>query len=464
MSTSESIRTSRAASANRRDFLKNAGRVATVGALAGAVVPRVHAAEDNTIRIALIGTGGRGTGAAANALSVPNEPLKLVAVADVFQHRLDGGLANLKNQFGDKVDVPDERKFLGFDAYKQAIDCLKPGDIAIMATPPAFRWPHFTYAIEKGVHVFMEKAVTVDGPSTRRMLELGKKSVEKNLKVGVGLMCRHCEARHELLKRIQDGEIGDIITLRAYRMHGPPASAFLMPRPADDANELLWQVARFHGFLWASGGFYSDFFIHNIDECCWMKGKWPVSAQATGGRHYRGEYVDQNFDSYSVEYTFDDGTKFLMYGRGIGGCFDSFSSIAHGSKGVATISSAGHSPARCCTYKGHNMTRDNLIWSATKEPNPYQLEWNNLVDAIRNDKPHNEVQRGAEASLVTAMGRIAAHTGQLVTYDQALHWDFELGPDVDKLTMESTPPVVANAEGKYPVPMPGILRNREFQA
>jgi predicted dehydrogenase len=388
----------------------------------------------------------------------------LVAVADVFQHRLDGSAANLKNQFSDKVDLPDDRKFLGFDAFKKAIDCLKPGDVAIMATPPAFRWPQFSYAIEKGVNVFMEKPVTVDGPSTRRMLELGKQSVDKNLKVGVGLMCRHCEARHELLKRIQDGEIGDIITLRGYRMHGPLASSHVNPRPQGDANELLWQIANFHGFLWASGGCYSDFYIHNIDECCWMKGKWPVSAQANGGRHYRNNNVDQNFDNYSTEYTFDDGTKFFMYGRNIAGCYDNFSSIAHGSKGLGVIADGGHSPARCRTYKGHDMKRENLLWAASNEPNPYQLEWNDLIDAIRNDKPYNEVQRGAEASLVTAMGRIAAHTGQLVTYDEALNWEYELGPNVDQLTMESTPPVVANAEGKYPVPMPGILRNREYQA
>ncbi len=157
---------------------------------------------------------------------------------------------------------------------------------------------HFKYAIEKGVNVFMEKPVTVDGPTSRQMLELAEQATAKNLKVAVGLMCRHCEARQELFDRIQNGEIGDLTLLRAYRMTPPVGSAFSEPKPADK-NELMWQIERFHSFLWASGGCYSDFLIHNIDECCWMKNAWPVKAQAVGGRHYRGDYVDQNFDHYA---------------------------------------------------------------------------------------------------------------------------------------------------------------------
>ncbi len=200
---SDSIR----AKSTRRDFLKSTGQVAAASALAAVVVPHVHAAEDNTIRVALIGCGGRGTGAAQNALSVPNGPTRLVAMADVFENRLQGSVKGLSSRSDRQMDVPAERQFLGFDAYKKAIDCLKPGDVAILATPPAFRWVHFAYAIEKGVHVFMEKPVTVDGPTTRRMIELGKKADEKNLKVGVGLMVRHRRGRQELLKRIRDGQI-----------------------------------------------------------------------------------------------------------------------------------------------------------------------------------------------------------------------------------------------------------------
>ena len=180
---------------SRRSFLKSAGQVAAASALVGLAVPRVHAGENNTIRIALIGCGGRGTGAAANALTAKGGPVQLVAMADVFDDRLKSSYENLSAHFQDRMDVPAERRFVGFDGYKQAMDCLAPGDIAIFATPPAFRGVHFAYAIEKGLHVFMEKPVTVDGPSTRRMLALAEASVQKNLKVGVGLMWRHCRAR-----------------------------------------------------------------------------------------------------------------------------------------------------------------------------------------------------------------------------------------------------------------------------
>jgi predicted dehydrogenase len=198
---------------SRREFLKHSGRIAAASTLLAAA-PRVHAAESNTIRIALIGCGGRGTGAVVDAFTGGKGPLKLVAMADVFPQRLSSSFSSLKEKFQEQVDVPEERKFIGFDAYKKAMDCLEPGDIAIFATPPAFRWVHFTYAIERGLNVFMEKPVTVDGPTARKMLALDGEAKKKNLKVGVGLMCRHCQARGELFKRIQQGDIGDIVALR----------------------------------------------------------------------------------------------------------------------------------------------------------------------------------------------------------------------------------------------------------
>ena len=182
--------------------------------------------------------------------------------------------------------MPVERQFIGFDAYKQAMDCLKPGDVAIFATPPAFRWVHFTYAIEKGLNVFMEKPVTVDGPTSKRMLDLGEAATKKNLKVGVGLMSRHSRAMEELAKRVHDGELGEIILQRGYRMHGPVGYFRRCPHP-EGLKDLMYQIQRFHSFLWASGGNYSDFYIHVIDHLCWMKNAWPVKAQALGGRHYR---------------------------------------------------------------------------------------------------------------------------------------------------------------------------------
>jgi hypothetical protein len=426
----------------------------------GGVAPRVHAAEDNTIQVALIGCGGRGTGAAVNALSVRSGPIKLVAMADVFENRLKSNHEKLKSRFADLVDVPEERKFVGFEGYKNAMDCLKAGDVAILATPPAFRWVHFSLAIEKGIHVFMEKPVTVDGPTTRRMLTLADESVKKNLKVGVGLMVRHCRGRQELLERIRGGEIGELIALRAYRMGGP--GGMTGPKP-EDMTELLYQVQRFHSFLWASGGVFSDYYIHQIDECSWMKGAWPIQAHAVGGRHYRGDNVDQNFDTYAAEYAYPDGTRLFYHGRQMRGCRNEFASYALGAKGAAVISTSGHTPGRVRTYKGHNMTEEALLWAFPQpEESPYQLEWDDLIDAIREDKPYNETKRGAEASLVASMGRMAAHTGQIVTFDDMLNCPHEFAPDVDKLTMESAAPLQIGADGRYPLPQPGVVTDREY--
>ena len=454
---------------SRREFLVNTGKLAAVAALAGTVIPHVHAAENNTIQIALVGCGGRGTGAAENALSVKHGPVKLVAMADVFEDRLNSSVNGLKGKAAAKMDVPQERQFVGFDAYKKAIDCLKPGDVAIFATPPAFRWVHFGYAISKGVNVFMEKPVTVDGPTSKRMIDLAEKSTAKGLKVGVGLMSRHSRALQELQKRIQDGEIGDINFMRGYRMHGPVGSAFSTKWPGNP-SELLWQVKRFHSFLWASGGCYSDFYIHIIDHLCWMKNAWPVRAQAVGGRHNKVDsdgqpYIDQNFDVYSVEYVFADGARMLMDGRCINGCNDIYSSYAHGSKGMAVVSKNGDCGLPSSMHKGQNPTRGSQIWSSdvpSDERDPYTNEWNDLIEAIRNDKPYNEAKRGVEASLVTSMGRMAAHTGQQIEYDDILNGKHEFAPDVDKLTMDGPPPLVAGSDGKYPIPMPGIKRDQEY--
>jgi predicted dehydrogenase len=450
---------------SRRELMKKSGQVAVASALAGMAIPHVHAAESNTIQVALVGCGGRGTGAAINALATKNGPVKLVAMADVFPERLSSSSNTIKQSAAGQVEVPEDRKFIGFDAYQKAMDCLRPGDVAIFATPPAFRWVHFGYAIQKGLNVFMEKPVTVDGPSTRKLLKLAAESEAKRLKVGVGLMCRHCAARWELYDRIKSGQIGEVTLLRAYRMAGRTAMEASPPKP-DGISELLYQVKRFHSFLWASGGCYSDFLIHNIDECCWMKDAWPIQAKGSGGRNYRGNSIDQNFDTYSIEYTFPDGAKLYLEGRNIPGCHQEFASYAHGTKGSAIISASGHSPAKCRLFKSQNCTMQNrkdLVWQfPPHEPDPYQLEWDHLIEAIRQDKPYNEAKRGAEASLVTAMGRMAAHTGQLITWDQMLRHEHEFAPDVDKLTMDSPAPLRAGPDGKYPVPQPGIIKKREY--
>jgi predicted dehydrogenase len=452
---------------SRRKFLKQSGTVAAGAALAGMAVPHVHAAENSTIQMALIGCGGRGTGAAQDAMScAKGGAVKLVAMADVFANRLKGSYQSLKRdgKCGPRVDVPADRQFVGFDAYQKAMDCLKPGDIAIFATPLAFRWVDFAYAIQKGLNVFMEKPLTADGPTSRKMLKLAEEATAKNLKAGVGLMSRHSRALEQLAKRIQDGEIGDLVLMRGYRMHGAAGSAH-SGRRSGGTSEVAFQIQRFHSFLWASGGCFSDFYIHIIDHCGWMKGAWPVQAQGLGGRHYRGDAVDQNFDVYSVEYTFADETKFLMDGRCMSGCDDLYHSFGHGTKGTAIISRGGDCGGPSATFKGLGSKRADMIWQSggvAGDEGPYRNEWNDLLDAICDDKPYNEVKRGVEASLVTSMGRMAAHTGRVITFDDMLNCKHEFAPGVDQLTMDGPAPLVADANGKYPVPQPGIVTKQEY--
>ena len=311
----------------------------------------------------------------------------------------------------------------------------------------------------------MEKPVTVDGPTTRRMLALADEAEKKNLKVGVGLMVRHCKGRQELRERIAQGQIGDILYFRSYRMGGSAGNTG--PKPADQ-SEVLYQTRNFHSFLWSGGGLFSDFNIHQIDECCMMKDAWPVQAFASGGRHYRGNSVDQNFDNYNIEYTFADGARLLFTGRSQTGCYSEFASYAHGTKGSAVVSTAVHTPGKVRIFKGQSVNgrdfkSDNLVWAFPQpEPNPYQLEWDDLVTAIRENKPYNEVKRGAIASMITSMGRMAAHTGQIITYDDILNCEHEFAPDVDKLTADGPAPLRADANGKYPVPQPGLQTKREY--
>jgi len=452
---------------NRREFLIQTGRWAAASALAGVALPHVHAAAGGPLQLALVGCGGRGTGAVSDAIQAGVVPVKLVAMADVFEDRLRSSYENLSRQFPREVEVPAERRFLGFDAYKRAMECLRPGDVVILATPPAFRWVHFGYALERGLHVFMEKPVTVDGPTSKRMLEQAKQAVARKLKCGVGLMSRHSRALQELAQRAHDGELGEIILQRGYRMHGP--GGFSVRRPSG-MSELMYQVRRFHSFLWASGGVFSDYYIHIIDHLCWMKNAWPVRAQALGGRHYKTDaegrpYVDQNFDVYAVEYTYADGTKLMFDGRCMTGCQDLYASYMHGTRGMAVVSSSGDCGLPSRIFKTHQMRRSDLVWESkvpAGQDNPYVNEWRDLLTAIVRDEPYNELERGVMASVVTSMGRMAAHTGQEVTLEEMLNCEHEMAPGLDRLTAESPAPLQPGPDGRYPVPTPGRLRNREY--
>lgn len=435
----------------RRQFLSTTSRVLAGAAVAGAVVRPGYTAEKNTIKIALVGCGGRGTGAAAQALSTAG-PTQLWAVADVFQHRLDNSLGQLKAQFPKAADVPPERRFLGLQAFKPAIDSLDPGDVVLLTTPPAFRPIHLEYALAKGVNVFMEKSFAVDGPGIRRVLELGKKADAAGLKVAGGLMSRHYQALEEAVAFIHNGGIGNVITAWAYRMHGPVGFA---PRNAD-TSELAHQIANYSNFTWLNGSFIVDWLIHNIDICCWIKDAWPDSVQGMGGRQVRTAQ-DQLFDHYFAEYTFPDGTRLAAQGRHMDQCFSFFGDKIQGTDGYAILGEGIPKPR---IFKGHHATRENLIWEYKGEStNAYQVEHDLFFDAIRNNRPYNETERCAQTCLTAIMGRMACESGTEITRDQALNSDLELAPGLEKLTSLNDPaPVMADAAGDYPIARPGQIR------
>ena len=433
----------------RRDFIKHSSAVAAGSILAGLEVPYVHAADDSTIKLALVGCGGRGTGAVVNAFSTQGGPVKLVAMADLFQHRLDGSLNNLKAH-GDKVDVPPERQFVGFDAYKKAIDCLGAGDVVLLTTHAAFRPMMFEYAVNKGVNVFAEKSFAVDAPNTRRWLKAAELSEQKGLKVGVGFMWRHSAGREEAVKRIQDGAIGDLHTLRIYRVHGPVHC----PKRNPDENEMIFQLQHANSFTWVGSGFFIDWHCHNVDVACWAKGAWPVTAQAFGGRCY--PEAGNQFDHYTVEYTFADGTKLYAFSRHMAGCWSTYSDYAHGTKGSAVLMAALGQP-RTRIFNSQDMKKENLVWEFPgDEPDPYVVEWQLLLDAIRQNKAHNEARRAGEAEIAALMGRIAAHTGKEVTWDEVMKSNFQFVENIDGLTFDTPAPVKEGPDGLYPAPMPGL--------
>jgi myo-inositol 2-dehydrogenase / D-chiro-inositol 1-dehydrogenase len=436
----------------RREFLKTSGAAVAGATLAGAFAASQGAqpgpvTEKNTIKVALVGCGGRGTGAAAQALSTQG-PTKLWAMADVFEHRLQTSLTNLKAKHEQQLEVPAERQFIGLDGYKKAIDSLDKGDVVLLTTPPAFRPIHLEYAVEKGVNVFMEKSFAVDAPGIRRVLRAGEAATRKNLKIAGGLMTRHSKPQMEAIQKVHDGLIGELITVWAYRMHGPVG---IGERQAG-TKELAYQIAHYSCFTWLNGSFLEDWLIHNIDVCCWAKNAWPVSVQGMGGRQVRQD-ADQLFDHYGAEYTFPDGTRFMAQGRHMTNCWDFFGSVIQGAKGSGVL---GENQPKPRLFKGHNQTSENLIWSYKGPPcDQYQVEHDLLFDAIRNDRPYNETERCAKSCFTAIMGRMACESGKQITWDEAFASKIELAPGLDSYTWESNPPVMPDANGKYPIAMPG---------
>ena len=436
---------------SRRQFLAQSAGVVAGSVLTGVTLSGAYAGEDNTIQLALVGCGGRGSGAVGDALSSSTGPTRLVAMADIFEDRLTRSYKALSEQFGQRIDVPADRRFVGFDAYRKAIDCLRPGDVMIQATHSVFRPPHLEYAIKKGVNVFMEKSFAPDPGGTKRILRLGEAAAKKNLKIACGVMCRHSSSRQALIQKMRDGALGDIQLIRAYRMD-PGATMEPFKR---DQNELLWQIRRPYFFMWVSSGWFIEMMIHQVDECCWIKDAWPVSAQGLGGREPGSADCSQNLHIYAIEYTFADGAKALVNSRAVPNCYNDFATFVHGTKCAAQFSGNVHAPT-VQIYKDQRIAKENIVWQPEKEKlSPYQREWDVLLDAIRKDRPHNEVQRAAFANLTSIMGRAAVHTGKIVTWDEVTSSDFKFCPNVDELTSDSPVPVQADAQGRYPVPVPG---------
>lgn len=442
---------SRRAESSRREFLQTSGR-----ALAGATLlstlatPRAgYTAEDNTIKIALVGCGGRGTGAAANALSTRG-PTRLVALADVFADRLEACWRGLSQRFAQQVEVPPERRFLGFDGFRHAIDTVGKGGVVLLATPPAFRPIHLEYAVARGVHVFMEKSFAVDAPGVRRVLQAGQEAAKKGLKIAGGLMSRHYPPLEEAVQRIHDGAIGQVITAWAYREHGPVG---FTPR-APGLSELAHQIRNYSCFTWLNGSFLLDWLIHNLDVCCWVKGAWPESAQGQGGRQTR-TVPDQLYDHYAVEYTFPDGTRLFAQGRHMSNCWNFFGDIIHGTTGSAVL---GEGIPRPRLFRGHQPSSANAFWDFKGTPgDPYQIEHDLLFEAIREDRPYNETERCARACLTGILGRMAVESGQKLTYEEAFASNVELAPGLEQIqSLSDKAPVEPDAQGRYPIATPGV--------
>jgi len=431
----------------RRDFLKETGWAAT-SVLAAGAFPQAFAGEDNTLRIALVGCGGRGTGAAANALSTRTGPVRLVAVADVFPNRIERCLTALQEDFEELIDVPPDRRFVGFDGYRKAMDCLEGNGVVILATPPAFRPLHLEAAVERKCHVFMEKSFAVDAPGIRRVLAAGALAEKSNLKIAGGLMSRHSIPLEQAVEKIHGGLIGEVVTCWAYREHEPVG--FVPKEPG--MTEMAHQIRNYSNFTWLNGSFILDWLIHNIDVCCWIKGAWPVSAQGQGGRQVRS-VPDQLFDHYAVEFSFEDGTRLFAQGRHMTNCWGFFGDVIHGASGSAVLGEGISQPR---IYRGHRTTPEKVVWEYSGPPaNAYQTEFDRFFDAIRNDRPYNETERCAYAAMAGILGRMAAESGQEISWKEAIASNRVLADGIEKFTMETPPPVLPDSAGRYPIAQPG---------
>ncbi len=442
-----------ASNTTRRQFLQKSTCAAAGAAVLGLSVPAVHAAEDNTIRLALIGCGGRGNGAVGNALKTKEQgPIKLYAMADLNKEKMDSSAKSLGRRYGDQVDVAEDRKFTGFDGYKKAIDILRPGDVAMCTTRSYIRALHVEYAVKKGINVFMEKPFASDPMGLHRMLRAGEEAEEKGLKIAAGLQCRHSPARAALIDRINDGAMGEISYIRANRLTGRRG----MGSMREKSNDLLQQLQFGKiNLLWVGSGHMVDNLIHQIDECCWLMNDWPVSCHGMGGREVGSDDHGQNIDSYSMEFTFPNGKKAFCGFRRAHKGFSDFATFVHGTQKAGQFSGKVHK-ATVHLFKDHRISEDNIEWTPTPDAhNPWDYEWIALIDAIRNDKPHNEAMRAVYADYASLMGRAAAHYNRIVTWDEVTSSKFQFCDYLDDLNYDSPAPVQADADGYFPAPVAG---------
>lgn len=428
-------------SSSRREFLKRSAVAAgAVASLHSGLSRSVHAAGSDLLKIALIGCGGRGTGAAndcLNAAKILNQPMKLIAVADAFEDRTRGSLGHLRKAWPDQVDVPPERVFVGLDAYQKAIDC--GADLVVMGSPPGFRPEQYTAAVKAGKHIFMEKPCCTDAPGYRQLVEANKIADEKNLKVVVGLQRHHQAGYIQGVQEIHEGKLGDIELLRVYWNGSGGGARDLGPRPVGDAKEMEFQIRNWGCFLWLYGDNIVEQHVHNLDIGNWVMCRdgdaqkaHPVEANGMGGRVNRGNYGDI-FDHHFVEFTYADGTKMYSQSRHQPGTWDAVSEYVHGSLGQRGVATGG----------GPNLESDN----------PYVQEHVDLIKAITSGTKLNEGWHAAASSMTAVLGRMATYSGQVVKWDEAIAKGPQESPE--QIAWDAVPRHVPGPDGWYPFPIPG---------
>jgi predicted dehydrogenase len=406
------------------------------------IAASAHVLGSDAIKIALVGCGGRGTGAAIQALST-RENVQLVAMADAFQDRLDDCYAILTEKFADtdKIRLKDEDKHVGFDAYKLAID---KADVVLLTTTPGFRPIHFEYAINQNKHVFMEKPMATDAPGIRKVLETAEKAKAKNLNVVVGLQRRYQDSYLACLNHIKEGNIGQIVSGQVYWN----SSGVWVKERQPGQTEMEYQMRNWYYFNWLCGDHIVEQHIHNIDVANWFIGEYPLHAQGMGGREVRTDKkFGQIFDHHFVEFTYPSGAVVSSQCRHQPGCVDNVSESFMGTKGK--IYTDSQNKAIITDYKGGVIFEHQ----GENDPNPYQTEHDVLFANIKEGKVTNDAEHAAMTTMSAILGRMATYSGQLITFEDALNRGRSLMPDT--YSWDALPKVVPDAEGSYPVPIPG---------